>query len=54
MKRVQKGHVTLKWYMFVDIPYRVANTDLAGILGANQGFDQCGRDIVEVSAPSCA
>jgi hypothetical protein len=50
MKRVQKGHVTLKWYVELLGSSRRLKADFspAGTLEANQGSDRCGRDIVEV------
>lgn len=57
MKRVQRGHVTLKWYevsscacipMFVILTFIVA-----GISVVNRGFDPCGKGIVAESMQLC-
>ena len=60
MKKVQKGHVTLKWYdvpgmLFAIDDSACTNADhcLAGIWVASRGFDPCGRDIVAVLMLSC-
>ena len=55
MKKVQKGHVTLKW--LVDLAHcpmsRQPDVCLAGTLAGNLDFGRCGSDIVVALMPLC-
>ena len=57
MKRVQRGHVTLKWYIFMlpqpSLGSAGTNRRPVGIWVANLGFGLCGRDTVEGLMRSC-
>ena len=57
MKRVQKGHVTLKWYAIPGSSLFILNTPhltcLVGISVGSPDFGQCGNVIVAVSTLSC-
>lgn len=58
MKKVQKGHVTLKWSVAhtADVlvcPIYQADVRTAGILGVNRAFVRCGSDTAEASTQLC-